>query len=259
MALIKCEYVCSHLRQRVERYILSCDVCQAAKSQHVDTARQPRPLPVPNTKWHSVSVDQVSGLPPTTRGHDAIMTVVDRFSKLGIIIPCRKDMTPGDLVYLFLHEVIPLKECLQQNVSDRDKLFESPAWNELAHRFKIEMHQTVANRPRGNGLEERSNKSILQRLPTHGIFSNREWDVELLFADIQFNNLTSDSLRLSPFAIDEGRPPQFLFDFPRMTSPAHEPLTLSGYMHQAERSFDYARAMLAEESGRQMHVVLQMD
>ena len=59
------------------------------------------------------------------------------------------------------------------------------------------MHQTVANRPRGNGLAERSNQSILQRLRTHGIFGNNEWDVDLLFAEIQFNNLTSHT----PFPI----------------------------------------------------------
>ena len=77
MALIKRNYVCSHLRHYIERYILSCDVCQAAKSRRVDTARQPRPLPVPDTKWHSVSIDWVSKLPWTTRGHDAIMIVVN--------------------------------------------------------------------------------------------------------------------------------------------------------------------------------------
>ena len=79
MALIKRDYVCSHLRHYLVCYILSCDVCQAAKSRRVDTAKQPRPLPVPDTKWHSVSVDWVSGLPSTMRDHDAIMTVVDRF------------------------------------------------------------------------------------------------------------------------------------------------------------------------------------
>ena len=81
-------------------------MCQAAKSRRVDTPRLPRPLPVPDTKWHSVSIDWVSGLPPTTRSHDAIMTVVDRFSKPGIFIPCRKDMTADNLIYVFLREVI---------------------------------------------------------------------------------------------------------------------------------------------------------
>ena len=73
---------------------------------------------MPDTKWHSVSIDWVSGLPLTSRGHDAIMTVVDRFSKRGMFIPCRKDMTADDLVYVFLREVIRLKGCPRQIVSD---------------------------------------------------------------------------------------------------------------------------------------------
>ena len=70
----------------------------------------------------------------------------------------------------------------------------SQAFKELAHRFRFEMHQTVANRPRGSGLVERSNQSILQRWGTHGIFLSNEWDVDSLFTEIQFNNLTSNSL-----------------------------------------------------------------
>ena len=111
MALIKRDYVCSHLQHYVEPYILSYDLCQAAKSRRVNTARVPRPLPVPDTKWHSVSIDWVSGLPPTTRGHDAIMIVVDRFSKRGMFIPCCKEMTADDLIYVFLCEVVRLKGC----------------------------------------------------------------------------------------------------------------------------------------------------
>ena len=118
-------------------------------------ARQPRPLPVPETKWHIVSVDLASGLPPSTRGHVAIMTGVDRLWKFGVFIPCRKDMTANDLGYVFLHGVIRLKACPRQIHYDQDKLVKSKAWTELAQRCKIEMHQTLANRPQGNGLAER--------------------------------------------------------------------------------------------------------
>ena len=249
----------THLRHYVERYILSCDVCQAAKSRRVDTARVPRPLLVPDTEWHSVFIHWVSGLPPTTRGHDAIMTVVDRFSKRGMFIPCCKDMTADDLIYVFLREVVRLKGCPHQIVSDRDQLFESQAWKKLAQRFRIEMHQTVAHRPRGNGVAKRSNQSILQRLRTRVIFGNNEWDVDLLFPEIQLNNLTSNSLQLSPLEIDEGRTAHFTLHFPRMTRHAHEPSTVNDCIQRAERTFDSVRAMLAEERRRQMHVVLQMD
>ena len=39
------------------------------------------------------------------------MTVVDRFSKPGMFIPCRKDMTADNLIYVFLREVVRLKGC----------------------------------------------------------------------------------------------------------------------------------------------------
>ena len=99
------------------------------------------------------------------------------------------------------------------------------------------MHQTVDNSPRGDGLAKRRKQSVLQRLRTQGIFGNNEWDVDLMFAEIQFNNLTSTTLRLSPSKIDEGRTPHFPSHFPQMTSHAHEPSTLNDYMHRAERAF----------------------
>ena len=98
MALIKCNYMCSRPRHYVERYILSRDVCQAAKLRNTSTARKLQPLPIRNTKRHSVWINCVPGLPPMTRGHDAIMTVVDRFSERGMFIPCKRDMTADDLI-----------------------------------------------------------------------------------------------------------------------------------------------------------------
>ena len=76
------------------------------------------------------------------------------------------------------------------------------------------MHQTVTYLNRGKGLAEGSNQSILQRLRTHGFFGNSEWDVDLLFADIQFKNLTSNRFGLSGFEIDEAHTPKFLLDSP---------------------------------------------
>ena len=114
------------------------------------------------------------------------------------------------------------------------------------------MHQTVADRPRGNGLAQRWNQSILQRLRTNDTFDNKKWDVDLLFAEIQLNNLISNSLRLSSFKIDEGRTTHFPLNFPRLTSHAHEPLTLSDYLHRAEPSILCARGMLRNADAKCM-------
>ena len=139
MALIKLGCVCSRLQHYVEHYILSRDVCQASQSRHVNTARQQQPLPVPDTKRHSVSIDCFSRLPPTMRGHEPIMTLVDRFPKRGMFIPCRNDMTAEDLMYVFLGEVTSPKGCPRQVMCVRDKMFQSQAWRDLALQFKIEL------------------------------------------------------------------------------------------------------------------------
>ena len=56
---------------------------------------------------------------------------------------------------------------------------------------------------------------------THGIFGTNEWEVDLFFAAIDFNNMTSHSLQLSPIQFDEGHTPYFPSDLPRMTSQTH--------------------------------------
>ena len=54
MARIKRLYLSSHLRHYVERYILRCDVCQAAELRNTSALRTLQPLLVPDTKWHNV-------------------------------------------------------------------------------------------------------------------------------------------------------------------------------------------------------------
>ena len=107
----------------------------------------------------------------------------------------------------------------------------------MARCLDIEMHQTVASRPAGIGPAEQSNQSILHLFRTHGIVANSERDVVLLFAETQFNNLTSHSIQLWPIKIHEGHTPSFPLAFPRKKSRANGPSTLSDYMHRAERTF----------------------
>lgn len=48
-----------------------------------------RPLPIPSRPWSHIVVDFVTGLPPSN-GHTAILTIVDRFSKMVHYVPLAK-------------------------------------------------------------------------------------------------------------------------------------------------------------------------
>ncbi|CAI7792739.1 unnamed protein product, partial [Closterium sp. NIES-54] len=70
----------------VQQFVTSCDTCQRMKSSKQKKTGLLQPLPVPEQPWQVVSLDFVTGLPSTSRGHDSILVVIDKFSKMGHFI-----------------------------------------------------------------------------------------------------------------------------------------------------------------------------
>jgi hypothetical protein len=69
-----------NMRQEVQTYVCQCSLCQMTK---YDTKRPNsllQPLHVPSKVWKDVSMDFVTGLPPSS-GDTVLLVVVDRFSK----------------------------------------------------------------------------------------------------------------------------------------------------------------------------------
>ena len=73
-------------------------------------------------------MDFVTGLPPTQRGDDAILTVVDRFSKHITLIPCRTDVDAPETARLFFENVICKFGIPEKIISNRDARFTSLFW-----------------------------------------------------------------------------------------------------------------------------------
>eukprot|EP01018_Ginkgo_biloba_P007942 Gb_36846 [translate_table: standard] len=59
------------------------------------------PLLVASRPWESISMDFLRGLPKTQQGHDYLLVVVDRFSKMTVLIPCKKTITGQETTKLF--------------------------------------------------------------------------------------------------------------------------------------------------------------
>ncbi|GBG74574.1 hypothetical protein CBR_g18983 [Chara braunii] len=74
----------------VKAYIQECPTCQEVNSVNHLPYGLLQPLPIPEGRWQSISMDFIGPLrPPTQRGHDAILVVVDRFTKRARFVPCR--------------------------------------------------------------------------------------------------------------------------------------------------------------------------
>ena len=77
------------MEKEVGEYVAACPVCARNKNSRRPPPGLLQPLPVPHRPWSDISLDFVTGLPPS-EGNTTILTVVDRFSKMVHFIPMPK-------------------------------------------------------------------------------------------------------------------------------------------------------------------------
>ena len=117
-------------KKNVAKIVAQCRTCQLAKAKKQNIGLY-TPLPVPHELWKDVSMNFVLGLPRTTRGHDYILIVVDRFSKMTHFIPCNKINDVSHVAKLFFREVVKLHGLPSTIVSERDVKFVNYFWKTL--------------------------------------------------------------------------------------------------------------------------------
>jgi hypothetical protein len=100
VAMLQKHFYWLKLQQEVSKYIRSCTACVIAK---LTTKKQGlyTPLPTSDRPWESISMDYMSGLSYTKRGNDCVFAVVDRFSKMAILVSCKKSITTEATAKLF--------------------------------------------------------------------------------------------------------------------------------------------------------------
>jgi hypothetical protein len=84
----------------VTKYVKGCVMCFICNPTNRKLGLY-SPLPVPSHPWESISMDFVGGLPMTKGGHDYLYVVVDRFNKMCILMPCKKQITAEQTANLF--------------------------------------------------------------------------------------------------------------------------------------------------------------
>ena len=147
------------LRCDVRRIIGRCSICTIGKLTKQNTG-QYLPLPMPDSPWQEVSLDFVLGLPRTRRQFDAILVVVDRFSKMAHFVACSRMTGAAHTAWLFFNEVVRLHGVPRSIVSDRDVRFTSVFWKALWHLMGTTLQFSTAFHPQTDGQTEVTNRSL---------------------------------------------------------------------------------------------------
>ncbi|KAI3797801.1 hypothetical protein L1987_33064 [Smallanthus sonchifolius] len=122
------EYWWPGMKCDVTKYVSKCLTCSQVKAEHQKPYEKIQPLDIPEWKWEHITMDFITKLPRTAKGHDTIWVIVDRLTKSAHFLPIRETFSSERLAEVFINEVVALHGMPLTIVSDRDTRFTSRFW-----------------------------------------------------------------------------------------------------------------------------------
>ena len=197
----------------VKEFIKTCDVCARSKTPHHRPYGLLHPLPIPRRPWVSLSMDFITDL-PLVGGHDTVLVIVDRFSKMAHFVPCSKTISGEETVDLFLKNVVRLHGLPEDITSDRGSQFISHFWRRLLQTFGTSVNLSSTYHPQTDGQTERVNQILEQYLRCTVSYQQEDWVDFLAMAEFAYNNSIHASTKVSPFFANYGFHPRFNISIP---------------------------------------------
>ncbi|KAJ1300322.1 hypothetical protein OPQ81_005143 [Rhizoctonia solani] len=167
-----------------------------------------QPIELPNKPWEEIAYDLIVGL-PSSEGYDAILTVVDRLSKMVHFIPTHSDATAVDIANLFVNFVWKLHGLPKKTISDQGPQFNAKFLRQVYKHLGIEPHFSTAYRPQVDGQSERMNQFVEIYLRHYINHRQTDWVASLPLAEFAYNNGKHSGSKQSPFYTCYGYNPDF--------------------------------------------------
>eukprot|EP00171_Calliarthron_tuberculosum_P007413 IDg7413t1 len=196
----------------VKIYCQGCFPCQQGKDSRVKPLGEPQPLEIPDRRWGSIATDFITQLPLTERGHDAITTFVDRFTKRVHFVPSKGTDDALQAARSFFNTVFRHHGLPDTIVSDRDPKFTARFWKELMHRCGVSLCMSTSHHPQTDGASEIMNRMVENFLRCYCSYLQRDWDELLIAAEFAYNSAHVESLGTTPFELDLGWKPKSPLD-----------------------------------------------
>lgn len=207
MDLLSRYYYWPSMHQDVKDYVSSCHACQSNKARNAKLEGLAQPLPHPPRRWDQVSMDLITQLPRTKSGNDAIVVVVDKYSKMLHCFPTTTTVTAPQLAKLFFDEIVRHHGVPSSIISDRDPRFTSSFWQQLWKQLGTKLAMSTAYHPQTDGQTERANRTIEEMLRAYVNSKQNDWDQHLTAVEIAYNNSKQMSTGFSPFYLNYGQHP----------------------------------------------------
>ena len=195
------------MRANVSEHVQRCHSCQVNKPANTAPAGLLHPLEVPEAPWSDVSMDWITDLPRTARGHTSILVFVCKLTKMVHFCPTTDTATAQGWAQLFLEHVVRLHGLPRKLISDRDARFTGTFTTELCRLLGTRQAMSTSFHPQTDGQTERTNRILEEMLRHYVCAQHDDWDQHLGMAEFAVNNAWQESTKHTPFYLNYGRHP----------------------------------------------------
>jgi hypothetical protein len=183
---IKSNFAWPGMKQQVCEFVRACQICQQAKPERINYPGLLLPLPIPYHASQVVSMDFISGLPPSRQGN-CILVVVDKFSKYAHFLVLNHPFTALTVAKVYLSEVYKLHRLSTAIISDRDPIFTNKLWRKLFRLSRTKLCLSSSYHPQSDGQTKRVNHCLETYLRCFVQSCPRHWPNWLPLAEFWYN------------------------------------------------------------------------
>ncbi|CAJ2628780.1 unnamed protein product [Trifolium pratense] len=202
---LKKDYWWPGMKTEIAEFVARCIVCQQVKIEHQKPAGLLQPLEIPQWKWEQITMDFVSGLPRTKKGHDSIWVIVDRLTKSAHFIAVKTTFKAPKYAELFISKIVKLHGVPLSIVSDRDARFTSRFWKAFQEAMGTRLKMSTSHHPQTDGQSERTIQTLEDMLRACVLEDGGSWGNYLHLIEFAYNNSYHSSIGMAPYEALYGR------------------------------------------------------
>ncbi|SJL00116.1 uncharacterized protein ARMOST_03428 [Armillaria ostoyae] len=148
--LVLRDYWWPKLKKDVKTYIKGCETCARTKANTQAKHAPLHPNEIPSEPWTHISINIVTGL-PFSNGYDAILVIINCFSKVIIPIACNSELSSEGWAKILRDEVYAKYSMPTTVISDCGPQFVSKFLKDLYTMLQIKGNVSTTFHPQTDG------------------------------------------------------------------------------------------------------------
>lgn len=202
--MLKEKFRWGNMYNDVKTFVANCKYC--AERKHKGNVKQRPANHITATKlFEKIMIDIAGPLKPVSRfGYRYILSIVDVFSRYIMIVPMR-DTSSKSIIQVLLQRWMSVFGSPQSIISDNATNFTSNEIKDFCKSWGIEKRECSPYYPQGNGIVERSFRTIKDMLYATSMKNKQDWSLSIPYVEMGLRSSKSKTTGHTPNDIIFGK------------------------------------------------------